>query len=104
MKKNLQVLALTTLLISQIAEAQTYSLSGTFTRGLQTYEITTNHSTTYFIEDPKQLIRTLDINKKHTGFWASFPLCIEGQLSKKGSYGPNGKYSYKVVVDKICNA
>lgn len=79
-------------------------LSGKFTRGFERYDLLVNNKDTYFVEDPKNLIKNLDINKKSDkSFFTSFPLCIDGKASKQGNYGPNGRYSKKIRVSKICN-
>ena len=99
---NIKVVAILFLLFSStILNAET--IKGEFTRGFERYDLTTNGKNQYFIEDPKNLIQNLAINKKYEkSFWASFPLCVEGKVSKKGGYGPSGKYSKKIRITRIC--
>lgn len=86
---------------ANLAHAET--LKGTFTRGFERYDLIVDKKDEYFIEDPKNLISKLEVNKKNSkSFTASFPLCVEGKVYKKGGYGPSGKYRKKVRVSKIC--
>lgn len=78
------------------------TLKGTFTRGFERYDLIVDKKDEYFIEDPKKLISKLEINKNNKGFTASFPICVEGKVYKKGGYGPSGKYRKKIRVSKIC--
>ncbi|HCQ9876298.1 TPA: hypothetical protein OMR04_003338, partial [Acinetobacter baumannii] len=73
-------------------------------RGFERYDLEVTDKGQYFVEDPKNLISNLAINKKYAkDFWASFPLCVEGKVFKKGGYGPSGKYMKKIRIYKICD-
>lgn len=79
----------------------TQTLKGTFTQGLE-QSVFDDGKTKYHVYDPKNLLAEYAKSKGQTGVSVSVPVCIEGRVSDKGTYGHLGRYEYELWVDKIC--
>ena len=79
----------------------TVTLKGTFTQSLEQSEFN-DGTTKYHVFDPKNLLAEYAKSKGQTGVSVSLPVCLEGRIGEKGSYGHLGKYPYELWVDKIC--
>lgn len=94
--------------ISEIKEAinqapkKSVTLNGTFTQGLE-QSVLDDGKTKYHVYDPKNLLADYAKSKGQTGVSVSVPVCIEGRVSEKGTYGHLGRYEYEVWVDKLCH-
>lgn len=87
--------------INQIPK-KSVTLKGTFSQSLE-QSVFDDGKTKYHVYDPKNLLADYAKVKGQTGVSVSVPVCIEGRVSEKGTYGHLGRYEYEIWVDKICS-
>lgn len=81
---------------------KTVTLKGTFHQSLEQSEFT-DGKTKYHVFDPNHLLADYAKTQGQTGVSISLPVCIEGRISEKGTYGHLGRYEYELWVDKVCH-
>lgn len=81
--------------------AKEVKVRGNFKRSFEIHELEAN-GITYYVSDPDQLLIKYSNKINQTGYYKFFKVCVVGNVSSKGGYGPLSRYQKQITVSAIC--